>query len=482
MKKLLSLLTAVTLTTSGTSGVISCGSEVKTPKTDQQKADAIKAKIQNTSISIQGASIVADTNQSPTKTAIDAALKKANNTLTDDDLTKILYSGTLKPNTATDITATITVGSAGAKATKTLSITWNLTDQQKADAIKAKIQNTEINLIINATGQQKISDYKTNIKTELDQKLTTGEKNAYDIDFINPNQLLTSSLQDIKITIKVGPIGKSDANIKVKFNFKKIAKLGNSIIVNSILNTKTQSSNDIFVGTKYGGLYKSTDGISFNPVTITGLFGLVNTIQKVGKDASLRIYIGTTNGLWVSSDETGTSFSKVQGDPSTKNITTIQEIDNKIYVGTTSGFYFKNKNGSIFLPIDGMSTDDIKIIKKIDSKIYVGTNSNGLYVSNDATGTSFSKASSIIPNNLTITIIQKINSTIYVGTKSSLYYSNDNGVSFYEITGNLQSKNITTIQQIGSKIYVGTNSNGLYVSNDATGTSYADGLYYNFVS
>ena len=48
MKKILSLLTAITLTASGTSGVISCGTS-KTPKNkkteNQQKADAIKAKM-----------------------------------------------------------------------------------------------------------------------------------------------------------------------------------------------------------------------------------------------------------------------------------------------------------------------------------------------------------------------------------------------------------------------------------------------------
>ena len=172
--------------------------------TDQQHANIIKAKIQTTTFSIQGASIQADASASPTKTAIDAALKQANITqhLTDDDLTKILYSGTLIQGGQATITATITIGNTGATATKDLSITWNVTNQQKADAIKAKIQTTTFSIqgaSINADASQDKSIIDTALKNANPSISTT------DLATISYSGTLTQgTAAPITATITVG--------------------------------------------------------------------------------------------------------------------------------------------------------------------------------------------------------------------------------------------------------------------------------------
>ena len=139
MKKLLSLIGAISIVGSGVSTVVGCGDDFSKPKNnDQAKADAIKDKIKQADLIVEN--IAAGTQNEATIKAIKTALQSQNPDLNNKDLAKITFNNVnLKNGEAVKVEATITVNKA--KATKELNVTLAQTDQQKADAIKEKIVN-----------------------------------------------------------------------------------------------------------------------------------------------------------------------------------------------------------------------------------------------------------------------------------------------------------------------------------------------------
>ena len=170
-------------------------------QTDQQKADAIKDKITVLDISLP-AGTNPDTANPATKTLIDNALKAANTTLSDDDIGKIKYNGTLEAGKAVPITGTITIGNDTALVT--LNVTLLQTDQDKADAVRDKITTTSLFLASGTNVSVANPDTSRSIKTALkstNQSLT-------DADFANMAfsgaDLIPGTAGDVTATITIG--------------------------------------------------------------------------------------------------------------------------------------------------------------------------------------------------------------------------------------------------------------------------------------
>ena len=139
MKKLLSLIGAMSIVGSGAATVISCSDN---STSDQQKADAIFNKITKTDLTVPS-NISPDTSNSLTTAAIRIALQSVNPTLSDSDLDNITFAKTtLQPGTSVNVPATIKVGSA--TDTVDLSVTLAASDQNKANAIKNKIAKGDL--------------------------------------------------------------------------------------------------------------------------------------------------------------------------------------------------------------------------------------------------------------------------------------------------------------------------------------------------
>ena len=163
MKKLLSLIGAISIVGSGASAVISCGDFSKPKNDDQAKANAIRDKITNVNLTVEG-DIAPGTQNVATVEAIKTALKSENPRLGIEDLAKISFANaTLQSGVSKVVKAIITVGKATAE--KDLKVTLAKTDQQKADAIKDKITN--VDLIVPDTTKPDLTAATPEIKTAL---------------------------------------------------------------------------------------------------------------------------------------------------------------------------------------------------------------------------------------------------------------------------------------------------------------------------
>ena len=174
MKKLLSLIGAISVVGSGASAVVACGDDSSgaaasaltpakkgskesslTPAQAAQSslapaaktgADAIKNKITETHLGVP-ADTNPDTTNSATINAIRTALRGVNPKLTASDVADITFkAATLQPKKAVPVEAIITYGTGDAQSTASigLQVTLGATDQQRANEIKAKIINSNL--------------------------------------------------------------------------------------------------------------------------------------------------------------------------------------------------------------------------------------------------------------------------------------------------------------------------------------------------
>ena len=231
MKKILSLLTAITLTASGTSSVISCGSNTKTNAASKKAVDAIKAKIVKTTLSIQGGNINSDASKAINKPIIDLALRSENAVLSLDDLKQISYSGTLTPKSTKTIKATITIGSGVEKASTTidLSITWNETNQEAANSFATSLKDKNISIsFIQKNTDTKASAYVSDITTQLKTQVPGNYNIAFATTADGEKNLSTTDTSvDIKVIVNATE-STVTASINIKFSDNsKVVKANN---------------------------------------------------------------------------------------------------------------------------------------------------------------------------------------------------------------------------------------------------------------
>ena len=344
-------------------------------------------------------------------------------------------------------------------------------------SIANKLKNTNIYLDIDSTKSSKINDYWLTIESKLEKKLPIDERSNYNIKPKNPNLLLKSSLEVVNIEVqKVGGTIKTNTSIKIGFNFKKVVlDTSNPNINNASINVTTMINNKMYVGTSVGLYIKDAAQTTFTKKTLIANFtSNINIIKQVGIGANLKIYVGTKyNGLYMSSDD-GVTFQKLSGDVFSKRALSISELNNNIYIGTTNGLYI-SANGVSFRKAAFSNDFSINTVVLFNNNIYVGA--NGLWISTD-NGTNFTQINSI-SNYASVQIIKQIGTgdkaRLYLGTLSGLYSSDKTGMTFSKINA-LSSNDITDIEQIGAganiKMYVGTGNNGIFMLDDLSKTNF----------
>ena len=281
MKKLLSILGALALSASATSSVIACGSKENTPPSPAQ---AIINKIKNKSFSVPW-NTNPDTTNTATITAIKSALKKANSSITDDDLTKLTFSSAGLDNGSTsNIKVTSTVKKDVAYAT--LSITM---DDDTAQQISSKITNKALVYYKQGYHQKgKVVTYNTN---------NLGVRNDIIDSLKRNNPLLSNSdLKKIVIPTNITITTASSTNINLTVNKNKATvqvtgvsvavepsadRFVNDIVVNDIViannnsTDPTQSTNkdNILDALKASNAGLNTDAPTASIFTLKSLSG-----------------------------------------------------------------------------------------------------------------------------------------------------------------------------------------------------------------
>ena len=232
----------------------------------------------------------------------------------------------------------------------------------------------------------------------------------------------------------------------------------------------------ILAGTDQGDLFKSTDfGDSW--ILIHSFSGYVLTIYQ--QVSTGNIYIGTTNGLFVTTDG-GTTFS-ILFDKSVSIFSIVVDDFGYIYIGTELyGIYRSTDNGNNWNLM--WNSEDIPTSMVFNSMgdLFVGTASNGIVKSTDS-GQHWDFVG--FPSESVWSVIVDNNDNIYAGIiADGIYKSTDNGNTWDNI-GSINVNSVTTNILKNSKgfLYVVNDYNVIYESRDEgqNWTNLTEGLNNN---
>ncbi len=197
MKKILSLLGAVTLIGSAVPNVVACAS------TSTKTARSIADKIKNKSLALP-ANTDPDTANANTIAMLKQTLQKANSLLNKKDLTRISFAKTtLKDNEQTNsaLIATIKVDSSE------VNVSLNITIHSTAAQIKAKIKAPTTTIItLAAETNHKLSNAETQkaLKTAIANQYQLSNYDKSTISFANANsQILQGAEYNNQVTLNL---------------------------------------------------------------------------------------------------------------------------------------------------------------------------------------------------------------------------------------------------------------------------------------
>ena len=223
MKKILSLLTVITLTTSGASSVISCSTNESITQEQTKASDMAKfiSSVSDIKINLQ----FQKHNIKDYKDSFDTALFNKQTKFSKDDFTKyVQYSGDVTENGSTQITASIVIGNKGG-ATAKFNAQYVTLDEQSSNIIKNTIKKLS-SLKINFVAGNKISDYKNAIIKRL--KIMTQYKIPIGPGLINYNNNIQSKYDTIQIfgDTTIAPNSPTQITVKSRINFGSFVDTG----------------------------------------------------------------------------------------------------------------------------------------------------------------------------------------------------------------------------------------------------------------
>jgi len=240
-----------------------------------------------------------------------------------------------------------------------------------------------------------------------------------------------------------------------------------SIFVNRLpysVNTIFADNGTILVGTK-NGLYVSKDNgktfSSFNKglsdYNITGIARVSNNIFVGTKEGGL--YFGSLDSnMW-------NSLSDRVDCPT---VTSISSEGNSIYVTSIcSGFYVSFDGGKTWISRNGglPTLKTTTFIKTPSGRCFLGTDRYGLFYS-DNLGESCSWITAF--KDYSITSISYLGDLVFLGTNTGLFSSPINNVNFKKLEFIGGNPYITKVLNASNRIFVAVRSVGLYISLDGS--------------
>jgi len=217
--------------------------------------------------------------------------------------------------------------------------------------------------------------------------------------------------------------------------------------------------NNIIAGTKYYGVYRSTNlgntWISSLQKEISSIVQFVDTL-----------FVGTKTGIYKSTN-LGINWTQTSINSDTVNTLSYDIDNNYIFAGVNNNKYYVSSNGGVNWKKDSINSgvQSVEALSLIESggKVFAGVPGRGIYYSTN-NGADWIQSSL---NNLTVTSFTLNGGNIYAGTTNNgLYYSSNNGNSW--IPSSLNTGTVLSLMTKNNSIYAGTNNGILKSTNNGT--------------
>lgn len=226
----------------------------------------------------------------------------------------------------------------------------------------------------------------------------------------------------------------------------------------------------LYVGTS-GGVFKSTDkGATWTAVNA----GLVSTAIRallLAPDGTL--YAGTDSGGVYKSTNKGGIWTAANGGVATKMVNALARTPNgTLYAATDGGVFRSTDKGATWtIGAPAVSGGDFNIFTNAlalapDGTLYAGTEGYGVFISTD-------KGATFAPTNVNFGFVKSLalapDGTLYAGKDKGLYKSTDKGVTWTDASGGYASL-ISKVEALfvapDGTLYAGMSNWGVYRSMD----------------
>jgi len=223
---------------------------------------------------------------------------------------------------------------------------------------------------------------------------------------------------------------------------------------------------NIFVGSEYIGIFRSTDGGNTWTEVNNGLTNQnINALAISGKN----IFAGTQNGMFLSTDN-GDTWTAVNNGLPEFGIYTIAISGSNVFIGGYAdwigcGVFLSTDNGNSWTAVNnGLTNLYVFSLAITGGNIFAGT-LGGVFVSNNNGNTWMSSS-----NGLTNPWIKSFGvkgSDILAGTSySGVFRTSDFGNSWTEVNEGLKNANMKSLEINSSGIFAGTWGSGLFFSDN----------------
>jgi photosystem II stability/assembly factor-like uncharacterized protein len=294
-----------------------------------------------------------------------------------------------------------------------------------------------------------------------------GDARAIAVDPKDPDKLYLSTM-DGQIHVSTDA-GKS---------WRLLASFGKALLMLDQLFVDSRDSNVIYAsghrGKLAGGFFKSTDGGVTWKESKDLREQAIHAMTQAKADPNL-IYVGTKDGVWVSTDS-GDDFKRVESGTMPLDINSVAvdpKNNNTLYAGTTWRPYKSTDNGKNWKLIKTGMIDDSDIfaitINPENTSHVIASACSGIYESLNG-GDNWRKIQGIpSTSRRTRDIVQHPSrpGTIYAGTTEGFWMSVNGGKSWSMTTSrSMEVNKIAVHPDKPDRVFIATNNYGVLVSND----------------
>lgn len=242
----------------------------------------------------------------------------------------------------------------------------------------------------------------------------------------------------------------------------------NNVVGQGTVYSLAALGNDIFAGTYYYGVYKSTNnGINWLQTTLSTPDCF--SFTTLGNN----IFVGTdyNSGIFLSSNS-GTSWAQVNNGLSSHQVLALKTLGVTLFAGTYGGGIFQStNNGSNWTSLNnGLTNLYVRSIAVSEAFLLVGTYGGGIFQSTN-NGTSWNAVNNGLTN-LNVYSLAISGPNLFAGTANGVYLSTNNGANWTQ--KGLFNLNVRTFAISGINIFAGLDNNcGVYLTTN-NGTTWIE--------
>jgi photosystem II stability/assembly factor-like uncharacterized protein len=256
--------------------------------------------------------------------------------------------------------------------------------------------------------------------------------------FVHYNALYVATESGIYVS---GNFGESWGALKNDGSYQHVAVNGNNIFI--------ATNYQVYMTSDNGQHWITAENVLGNGV----IYSLYSSGSYVFAGRSTGLYVSTYSGGWESVHSTFLG----------QRVYDIKLVNNFIYTGTSSGFYYsQNFSGKWKESNEGLLNERVISMLKDSNAVYVGLQTNGAFKTTDS-GESWTDLNI---GNKRVSLIYKNDIGLFIVANDTMYFSFNEGIQWEYRSYGLDGKVIYQLIDYNGKFYACTND-GIFVSTNS---------------